>query len=194
MLYTVVIGSLGVPFFVITQIPHLNVVLFQIAGFAGQINGQIGLIHLKILLQLAQRNTAQIDMVVIVHGKKMLVAQGRVVVGNGVAELGLVFAVEHQRNAKACGHFGGQLLLPQNKRLERVKQVFGGQSGEQAVGLPVGGTQIVVKPGVDPCLHIVPPPRGVNVRGPCDGEGVHTVFIFQKMGGVKAVLSAAAGH
>lgn len=70
---------------------------------------------MKIFLQLAQADAAQVDVVKIVGGKKVLVAQGRFVVGNGVAELGLVFAVKHQRNAKFGGHFGRKLLLAQMK-------------------------------------------------------------------------------
>lgn len=51
-------------------------------------------------------------MVVIIDGKKVLVTQGRVVIRNGVAELGLVLAIEHQGNAELGGHLGGQLLWP----------------------------------------------------------------------------------
>lgn len=88
----------------------------------------------------------------------MLVTQGRVVIRNGVAELGLVLAIEHQGNAELGGHLGGQLLLAQNERLERVEQVLGRQTGQQTVGHAVGGTQVVIKPGVDPGLHVIPAP------------------------------------
>ena len=80
-------------------------------------------------------------MVVIIDGKKVLVTQGRVVIRNGVAELGLVLAIEHQGNAELGGHLGGQLLLAQNERLERVEQVLGRQTGQQTVGHAVGGTR-----------------------------------------------------
>ena len=97
-------------------------------------------------------------MVVVVDRKEMFVAQGGVVVGNRVAELGLVLAVEHQRDAELGGHLGGQLLLAQNERLERVEQVLGRKAGQQAVGHAVGGAQVVVKARVDPGLHIFPAP------------------------------------
>lgn len=88
-------------------------------------------------------------MVVVVDRKEVLIAQGGVVVGNRVAELGLVLAVEHQRDAKLRGHLGRQLLLAQNERLERVEQVLRRKAGQQAVGHAVGGAQVVVKARVD---------------------------------------------
>ena len=124
----------------------------------------------------------------------MLVPQGGVVVRNGIAELRLIFAVEHQRDAELGRHLGRQLFLAQNKGLEGVEQVFGSQTGEQTVGLAVGGAKVVVKAGVDPGLHIFPAPGGVNVGRPGDGEGMHAVLVFQKVRGVKAVLAAGAGH
>ena len=133
-------------------------------------------------------------MVVIIDGKKVLVTQGRVVIRNGVAELGLVLAIEHQGNAELGGHLGGQLLLAQNERLERVEQVLGRQTGQQTVGHAVGGTQVVIKPGVDPGLHVIPAPGGVDMRCPSHRQGVHAVFVFQDMSGIKAVLAAGAGH
>ncbi len=133
-------------------------------------------------------------MVVIVDGEEVLIAQGGVVVGNGVAELGLVLAVEHQRDAELGGHLGGKLLLAQDERLEWVEQVLGGKAGQQAVGHTVGGAQVVVKACMDPGLHILPAPGGVDMRGPGHGQRVHTVLVFQQMGGVEAVLAAGAGH
>ncbi len=148
----------------------------------------------KVLLQLAQRDAAQVDVVKIVGGKKVLVAQGRFVVGNGVAELGLVFAVEHQRNAEFGGHFGRQLLLAQNEGLERVEQHLGGNARQKPVRYAVGRAQVVVKPGVNPRLKVLPAPGRVHVRRPGDGERVHAVFVLQQVRGVKAVLAAAARH
>ena len=194
VLHRVVVGPLRVPLLVVAQIPHLNVVFLQIGGLAGQVDGQIGLVDLVVLLQLAQAHAAQIDVVIVIDGKEMLVPQGGVVVRNGIAELRLIFAVEHQRDAELGRHLGRQLFLAQNEWLEGVEQVFGGQTGEQPVGLAVGGAEVVVKAGVDPCLHVLPAPRGVNVGRPGDGEGMHAVLVFQKMGGVKAVLAAGAGH
>ena len=86
-------------------------VFLKVGGLTRQINRQVGLVYLIVLLQLAQADAAQIDMVVIVDGEEVLIAQGGVVVGNGVAELGLVLAVEHQRDAELGGHLGGKLLL-----------------------------------------------------------------------------------
>ena len=133
-------------------------------------------------------------MVVVVDRKEVLIAQGGVVVGNRVAELGLVLAVEHQRDAKLRGHLGRQLLLAQNERLERVEQVLRRKAGQQAVGHAVGGAQVVVKARVDPRLHVLPAPGRVDVRGPGDGQRVHTVLVFQQVRGVEAVLAAGAGH
>ena len=62
------------------------------------------------------------------------------------------------------------------------------------MGQAVGGAQVVVEPGVDPRLKVLPAPGGVDVRRPCDRERVHAVLVFQQMGGIKAVLSAAARH
>ena len=88
----------------------------------------------------------------------MFVPQRALVVRNGVAELGLVLAVEHERDAELGGDLGRELLLPQYKRLERVEQVLGRQAGQQAVGQAVGGAQVVVEPGVNPRLEVLPPP------------------------------------
>mgnify|MGYP000388127923 FL=1 len=110
----------------------------KVGGFGRQVDGQIGLVHFVVLLQLAQADTAQINVVVVVDRKEVLIAQGGVVVGNRVAELGLVLAVEHQRDAKLRGHLGRQLLLAQNERLERVEQVLRRKAGQQAVGHAVG--------------------------------------------------------
>ena len=46
--------------------------------------GQIGLVHFVVLLQLAQADTAQINVVVVVDRKEMFVAQGGVVVAIGL--------------------------------------------------------------------------------------------------------------
>ena len=62
------------------------------------------------------------------------------------------------------------------------------------MGHAVGGAQVVVKPGMNPGLHVVPAPRGINMRRPGDGQRVHAVLVFQQMGGVKAVLAAGTGH
>ena len=86
-------------------------VFLQVGGLAGQVDRQIRLVHLVVLLQLAQADAAQVDVVVVVDGEEMLVTQSGVVVGNGVAELSLVLAVEHQRDTELGGHLGGQLLL-----------------------------------------------------------------------------------
>ena len=190
MLNAVVVRALRVPLFVIAQIPHLNVVFLKVGGLTRQIDGKVGLVHFVVLLQLTQADAAQINVVVVVHGKEMLITQRGVVVGDGVAELGLVLTVEHQRNTEFRGHLGGKLLLPEDERLERMEQVLRGQAGQQAVGHAVGGTQVVVKTSMDPRLHIVPPPRGVDVRRPSHRQRVHAVLVFQQVGGVKAVLTA----
>ena len=70
---------------------HLNVVLFDVACFAGQIDGKVGLIDMVIFFQLTQRNAAQPDVVVVVGGEIACIAQGAFVVCNRVAELGFVF-------------------------------------------------------------------------------------------------------
>src|SRR5699024_9453619 len=101
---------------------------------AGQIDGKVGPVDAEILLQLPQRHAAQIDVVEVVGGEEMGVPQSRVVVRDGVAELGLVLAVEHQRDAEFGGHLGRQLFLAQNERLERMEQVLGGKAGEQTMG------------------------------------------------------------
>ena len=194
MLNAVVVRTLRMPLFVVTQIPHLNVVFLKVGGLTRQIDGKVGLVHLVVLLQLAQADAAQINVVVVVHGKEMLIAQRGVVVGDGVAKLCLVLAVEHQRNTEFRGHLGGKLLLPEDERLERMEQVFRGQTGQQTVGHAVGGTQVVVKARMDPRLHIVPAPWGVDVRCPGHRQRVHAVLVFQQVGGVKAVLAARAGH
>ena len=169
-------------------------VFLHVRGVAGQVDGQVRLVHLEVLFQLAQGHAAQIDVVKIVGGKEVLVPQGAVVVGDGVAKLGLVLAVEHQRDAELGGHFGGQLLLAQDEGLEGMEQVLGGKAGEQAVGQAVGGAQVVVEPGVDPRLKVLPAPGGVDVGRPGDGEGMHAVLVFQQVGGVEAILAAAARH
>ena len=62
------------------------------------------------------------------------------------------------------------------------------------MGHAVGGAQVVVKARVDPRLHVLPAPGRVDVRGPGDGQRVHTVLVFQQVRGVEAVLAAGAGH
>ena len=182
------------PLFVVAQIPHLNVVFLKVGGLTRQVDGKVCLIHLVVLLQLTQTDAAQINVVVVVHGKEMLIAQRGVVVGDGVAKLCLVLTVEYQRNTEFRGHLGGKLLLPEDERLERMEQVFRGQTGQQAVGHAVGGTQVVVKACMNPRLHIVPAPWGVDVRRPSHRQRVHAVLVFQQVGGVEAVLAARAGH
>ena len=194
VLDAVVVRALRMPLLVIAQIPHLNVVFLKVGGLARQVDGQIGLVHLVVLLQLAQADTAQINVVVVVDREEVLVAQRGVVVGNRVAELGLVLTIEHQRDAEFRGHLGGQLLLAQNERLERVEQVFRSQTGQQAVGHAVGRAQVVVKARVDPRLHVLPAPGRVDVRRPGDGQRVHAVLVFQQVGSVEAVLAAGAGY
>src|SRR5699024_8479553 len=98
--HTVIVGPLGMPFFVIAKIPHLNVVFLQIGSFGGQVNSQVGFVDLVVLLQLAQAYTTQIDVVVVIDRKEMFVPQSRVVVRNGVAEFRFVLTVEYQRNPK----------------------------------------------------------------------------------------------
>ena len=107
MLHGVVVSALGMPLFVVAKIAHLDVVFLKVRGLAGQIDGQVGLADLVVLLQLTQADAAQVDMVIVIDGKEVLVAQGGVVVGDGVAEFRLVLAVEHQRNAELGRHLGG---------------------------------------------------------------------------------------
>ena len=133
-------------------------------------------------------------MVVVVHREEVLVTQRRVVVGDGVTELGLVLPVEDQRDTELGGHLGCQLLLAQDERLEGVEEVFGGQAGQQPMGLAVGGAQVVVKPGMDPGLHILPAPGGVDMGRPGDGERMHAVLILEQVGGVETVLAAGPRH
>ena len=132
VLDAVVVRALRMPLLVIAQIPHLNVVFLKVGGFGRQVDGQIGLVHFVVLLQLAQADTAQINVVVVVDRKEMFVAQGGVVVGNRVAELGLVLAVEHQRDAELRGHLGRQLLLAQNEG-------WNGGTGSPSQGGSAGG-------------------------------------------------------
>ena len=62
------------------------------------------------------------------------------------------------------------------------------------MGHAVGGTQVVIKPGVDPGLHVIPAPWGVDMRCPSHRQGVHAVFVFQDVSGIKAVLAAGDTH
>ena len=190
----VIVRPLRVPLFVIAEIPHLDVVFLKVRGLGRQIDRKVGLVDLVIFFQLAQADPAEVDVVVIVDGEEMLVPQSGVVVGNRVAELGLVLAVKDKRDAELGGHLGRKLLLPQDKRLERMEQVFGRQAGQKPVGHAVRGAEVVIKPGVNPCLHILPAPGGVDMRGPGHGQRVHPVFVFEQMGRVKAVFAAGAGH
>lgn len=59
MLDAVVVRALRMPLLVIAQIPHLNVVFLKVGGLGRQVDGQIGLVHLIVLLQLAQADTAR---------------------------------------------------------------------------------------------------------------------------------------
>ena len=182
------------PLLVVAQVAHLDVVFLQVGSLRGQIDGQVGLVDLVVLLQLAQAHAAQIDVVVVVDREEVLVAQRRVVVGDGVAELGLVLSVEDQRNAELGRHLGRQLLLAQNEGLEGMEQVLGGQTGQQTVGHAVGSAQVVVKAGMDPGLHILPAPGRVEVRRPGDGQRMHAVLVLEQMGRIEAVLAAGARH
>ena len=119
-------------------------------------------------------------MVVVVDRKEVLIAQGGVVVGDGVAELGLVLTVEHQRDTELRSHLGCQLLLAQNERLERVEQVLRRKAGQQAVGHAVGRTQVVVKARVDPRLHVLPAPGRVDVRAQVTVSGCIPYLYFSR--------------
>ena len=46
---------------------------------------------------------------------------------------------------------------------------------------------------MDTALEVFPAPIGINMRCPSDGERVHTVFIFEHMGGVKTIFAAGTG-
>lgn len=59
MLDAVVVRALRMPLLVIAQIPHLNVVFLKVGGLGRQVDGQIGLVHFVVLLQLAQADTAR---------------------------------------------------------------------------------------------------------------------------------------
>ena len=124
----------------------------------------------------------------------MLVPQRGFIVRNGIAELGFIFAVEHQWDAEFRSHFRSKLFLAQNERLERMEQVFGGEPCQQAVRHAVGRTQVIVKARVNPCLKVLPPPGRIDMRRPGDGERVHAVLVFEHMRRVKTVFAARAGH
>ena len=66
-------------------------------------------------------------------------------------------------------HFGGQVLLPENKGLKGMQQVLDGEPGEQPVD-PAIGTEgdVIVAPDVDPVTEILNPDVGVHGRGPGD--------------------------
>ena len=57
---------------------------------------------------------------------------------------------------------------------------------------PIRGRQQIVLAGVNPRLEVLPPPLRVNMRSPSNGEGVHSILVFQDMGGVKTVFAARA--
>ena len=59
VLDAVVVCALRMPLLVIAQIPHLNVVFLKVGGLRRQVDGQIGLVHFVVLLQLAQADTAR---------------------------------------------------------------------------------------------------------------------------------------
>ena len=189
-------GMSGVVAYVLdlSLIHILDMVFLHIAGLAGQINRKIRFVDAEVFFQLAQRDAAQAKMVEIIGGKEVLVPQRRVVVRNRVAELRLLFTIKHQRNAEFGSHFGGQLLLTQNKRLKGMEQIFCGKARQKAMRQPVGRAQIVVKSRVDPRLKVLPTPGGIDVRCPCDRQRMHAVFVFQQMRSIKTVLSSASRH
>jgi hypothetical protein len=113
--------------------------------------------------------------------------------GLGVAQwitvLGLVLAVEHQRQVEQQRHLRGERLLTEDERLERMEEVFHRQPGKQAVYPAVGRAQVIIEAGVDPGLMVPPAPVGVDVGGPGDGERMHPVLVLQHVRRVEAVLA-----
>jgi len=92
-------------------------------------------------------------------------------------------------------HFRNERLLPQNERLEWVQQIDRRIAGQQAVNFTVRGVQVVVKTtDMQPLLEVFPADIGIQMRGPRDGQGIHTVLVLQQVGLHRAVLTTTATY
>ena len=155
---------------------------------------QIDLRHAEPVDQLVHRDAAEIDLALVLRGEVAPVALGAVGVRARVAVLGLVLAVEHERDVEQQRHLRREVLLPEDEGLERMEQVLDREPGQQPVHAAVRRVQVVVEAGVDPGLEVLPAPVGVDVRRPGHGERVHAVLVLEHVRGVEAVLAAGAGH
>jgi hypothetical protein len=172
---------------------HLDLLPIDLLGVGGQVRLQLVRVDAELLLQVGDRRAAEVDLRLVGRGEVRPVALRRLGVGDRVAVLGLVLAVEDERNLVQQRHFRRQRFLAEDERLERVEQVLDREPGEEPVDAAVRRAQEVVESGVDPRLEVLPAPLGVDVRRPRHRERMHAVLVLQHVRGVEAVLAARAG-
>ena len=156
---------------------------------------QVDLGHAELVDQVVHRDAAEIDLALVLRGEIAPVALGASRVSRSrIAVLGLVLAVEHQRDVVQQRHLRREVLLPEHEGLERMEQVLDRKPRQQPVRAAVRRVQVVVEAGVDPGLEILPAPVGVDVRRPGHRQRMHAVLVLEHVRGIEAVLAAGAGH
>ena len=115
-------------------------------------------------------------------------------VGEAIMDLGLIFAVHHERDAEHSRHPRAEYFLTENEGLERVEQIDKCETGQCPMHLRVRREKRVVKPNLLPSLNVSPTDVGIGMRRPSHDQRVHVVFRLKKMGDEDAVLAAASGN
>ena len=91
--------------------------------------------------------------------------------------------------------FRSEILLSNNKRLERMEEVLKGKPGQKTLDSAVWFERNIVKaPDLDPIFKVLPTDVGVQDGRPGHRQRMHSVLVFKDMSRIGAVLASTPGQ
>ena len=191
----VVVDFLRSPFQVVAEVMHLHIDSREFGFARRQEAGEVTQLDAVAFCQLADGDTGEVHLFEIIVRVEGFVAKAGGGISDGVAVFRFIFAVEHERDTQLRGEAWSEVFLSEDKRLEGVEQVFDAESCQQLHDSTVAGErQVVEAADVEPVLPVLVAVFGVQDWWPRAGQRVHTVFVFEDMGLIGAVLAATAGY
>ena len=124
----IVVATLGMPRQIVSEIVNLGARSPHMIRVDREVRFQIVLVQAEAVFQIGDGDAAQIDLVVAAGGEIGPVPLFRLRFGLRVAVLGLVFSVEDERDVVEGRKLGGDALLANDERLERMEQVLEGKA------------------------------------------------------------------
>ena len=191
----VVVDFLRSPFQVVAEVMHLHIDSREFGFARRQEAGEVTQLDAVAFCQLADGDTGEVHLFEIIVRVEGFVAEAGGGISDRVTVFRFIFAVEYERDTHLCGEAWSEVFLSEDECLEGVKQVFDAEPCQQLHDSTVAGErQVVEAADVEPVLPVLVAVFGVQDWWPRAGQRVHTVFVFEDMGLIGAVLAATAGY